>query len=1105
MSSDENWIKIKRIFNAALEKIPGERHLFVKKKCAGDETLLMEIESLLSSFDESESFMQGTAVGEVAEVLDRSEQFQKGNFVHHYEIIRLIGAGGMGEVYLAEDKNLERRVAVKILAKKFSRHKVNRNRFIEEAKAASALNHPNILVIHEIGETEGVHFIVSEHIEGRTLRESLNDSTFSLSQTLAVSIQLANALAAAHGVGLMHRDIKPENIMIRPDGVVKVLDFGLAKLVESKILIKGLNNAPANRAETAQGMILGTVSYMSPEQAKGEKIDERTDIFSFGTVLYEIITGKNPFTGDSLAETFANLINAEIMPLDTSAASLPIEIERIVSKALRKNKNERYQTINDLLADLKALQKRLDFEFELERSASPDKPPAATDDSTIKMTFAEIPDLPPNNLTGRHTKLIGREAEIIKVKDLLRDSGVRLLTVTGVGGTGKTTLAQTIARAMLTEFADGVFFVEMAAINNPDLFPTAVAQPLGLKEAVGTTIFEVLKNYCREKQILLVLDNFEQILDAAPQISGLIDASDRLKILITSRVRLHLRAENEFKLTPLALPSAAESFSFEELSNYEAIKLFAERAREANPRFVLTDENIGGAAEICARLDGLPLAIELAAARIKILSLSLILSKLKNSLRLLTGGSRDAPARQQTMRDAIAWSYDLLNDDEKRFFQRLAVFAGGFTFEAAEFIGNRQSSNASRRGSVANFANRRGEDSSFDVLDALTALVEQNLLVSKEQEDGAIRFRMLEVVREYALEALEANGEEQFYRRVHADYFLDLGEQAEPQIFAAQAGEWLNRLEAEYDNLRTALVWLLSRNSELAARLAAAIRNLWIHRYPNEEGRLWLEAVLNQENENLPMTVHFKLLNGFGVLLRMQGDFERAKRMHETGLSNSRTANDRRQMIQSLNNLGIIAVCQQDFRKARTFVEEGLSIARGLDDKFWTAQLLLAMGDLARLENNNHHAALYLKESLKIFQQIGSDLSVCFVFINLGAIAYEENDYESARAYFVESLTKSYEMGNKLSVSYALDGMAALAFQPDGKFNQAVQLAGAADYLLESNGYRLEAAERQFRDNYLTKLRAALSDEVFQSAFEKGRKLKMQEILWLANVAKSSS
>ncbi|MGB7207452.1 MAG: protein kinase [Pyrinomonadaceae bacterium] len=370
---DDNWHKLREIFDVALGHKPEERQNYIVKVCGGDKTLLAEVESLLASLDSSESFMETPAVAKVADAfVSDGNKLEKDHCLGHYKIIKQLGTGGMGEVYLAKDQKLDRQVAVKILNEKFSNEESNLIRFIREAKAASALNHPNILVIHEIGEADGAHYIISEYVEGETLRAIYREKALQLSEVLDVSFQIAGALTAAHKAHLIHRDIKPENIMIRPDGYVKILDFGLAKLIEQKNRsFLGLEESTAIQNQTAKGLILGTVNYMSPEQAKGEDVDERTDIFSLGVMIYEMIAGTTPFAGDSMSETFANLINAEPQPLSRFSPNVPDELQHIVAKMLRKNKGERNRTMDGLLADLKDLRENLTFDEKLERSGSP--------------------------------------------------------------------------------------------------------------------------------------------------------------------------------------------------------------------------------------------------------------------------------------------------------------------------------------------------------------------------------------------------------------------------------------------------------------------------------------------------------------------------------------------------------------------------------------------------------------------------------------------------------------------------------------------------------------------------------------------------------------
>ena len=465
-----------------------------------------------------------------------------------------------------------------------------------------------------------------------------------------------------------------------------------------------------------------------------------------------------------------------------------------------------------------------------------------------------------------------------------------------------------------------MFFVELDAIINAELVVSTVAQRLGLKEAGEKPILEILKDYLRDKQILLVIDNFEQVIAAAPNMAELLSVAAKLKMLITSRTVLHLSSERECVVPPLSFPADVSQVSLDELSNYEAIKLFVERARNAKSNFALQEENARSVTEICVRLDGLPLAIELAAARVKILSPQMILTKLENSLKLLTGGARDLPARQQTMRGAVKWSYELLSEDEKKLFRRLAVFAGGFTIESAEAV-------------CADYelqmTNDEPSEDRIEVLDLVASLVDKSLLAAKEQTGGETRFRLLEVVREYALESLETSGEAEAMRRRHADYFLALGEASEPHLQGAESVEWLNRLEEEHDNLRAALANLLERDAIMAARLAAAIRSYWTHHNHLVEGRKSLKAAL-ERGAAAPAAVRFKMLNGLALAARLQGDYAAAREAYEQGLAEGKAAKDLQQITMSSLGLGVVAKRQGDYSAARQIFEEGLAISRKL-------------------------------------------------------------------------------------------------------------------------------------------------------------------------------
>src|SRR5215204_3556721 len=435
-----------------------------------------------------------------------------------------------------------------------------------------------------------------------------------------------------------------------------------------------------------------------------------------------------------------------------------------------------------------------------------------------------------NNLPSQPTPLVGREREVAGVCRLLRGGGVRLLTLTGPGGMGKTRLALQVAADLVDEFEDGVFFVPLAPISDPDLVVPTVARTLDITETSGRTPEEALKDYLRNKEMLLVLDNFEQVVEAAPLVGELLSACPALKVLATSRTVLRIYGEQEFTVPPLELPAPSHPQPLERLTQYEAVRLFVERAQAAKADFSVTNDNAPAVAEICHRLDGLPLAIELAAARIKVLSAQKILEHLGNRLKLLTGGARDLPERQRTLRSTIEWSYGLLEEGEKVLFARLSVFAGGRTLEAIEAICDAEG------------------DLPVDVLDGLASLVDKSLLKQEEGVGGEPRFVMLETIHEFAREKLEGSGEAEDLRRLHARYFLALAEEAEPALEGSQQQVWLDRLEEEHDNMRTVLSWSLGQgqDAELALRIGAVLGEFWYLRGYWSEGRRWLEEALTK-------------------------------------------------------------------------------------------------------------------------------------------------------------------------------------------------------------------------------------------------------------------
>ena len=1089
---------------------------------------------------------------------------KEGQVISHYRVIERVGKGGMGEVYRAHDTTLERIVALKILHEDVASDAQRMRRFKQEARTTSALNHPNIITVYEVGEEGHTHFIATEFVDGATLRQFMRRRQMRMNEMLEVATQVAAALITAHNAGIIHRDIKPENIMLRTDGYVKVLDFGIAKLTERlsqtqeraaldekltgpAATAKDESSAEAKsgeaeqaivegetifRGNTGEGEILGTAEYVSPEQAQGLDVDERTDIWSFGVVLYEMATGRAPFTGRSPREILVSILRDEPLPIRKLVPEVPEEYERIVSRALAKARDERYQTVKEMSQEIRRLRQELKFKAQLERSAQAD---AATQASLPKINAPErdtgwrmkptlvdatarlrVAANTAHNLPFHPTPIIGREEEISSIVRQLRENEVRLLTLTGPGGTGKTRLSLETASHLLEDFADGVYFVALASITAPPLVLSAITQTLGIKETGSTPLIETLKEYLQSKRMLLVLDNFEQVIPAAPLVAELMSAGSRLKFLATSRAALHLRGEHEFPVQPLALPESQDLPPLDALTQYAAVALFVERAQAVKPDFELTDDNARAVVEICERVDGLPLAIELAAARIKLLSPQQMLSRLQHPLRLLTGGAQDLPARQQTMRQTIAWSFDLLNEQERRLFMRLSVFTNGCTFEAIEDVCGAT------------------ENPESDVIDDLASLIDKSLLLRKEEAAGEARFTMLETIKEYGAEQLQANGETDALRRIHALYFMTLAEAAEPELTGPEQVAWFRRIEREHDNLRAALRWSKeSGEIEKGLRIAGALWRFWEVRGHMSEGRRWLEDLL-KDGDKASKEVRAKALsragamerdqgdytqsiilfeqalalyrelgdkwgiaatlNGIGYTIHEQGDFPRATSIYEESLALFQELGDKRASAYLLNNLGNVAKEQADYEQAARIHEQALPLFRELSDKRALAASLNNLGEIAQHQGDYQRAATFHQESLALKREVGDSRGIAISLDNLGDLARYRDDYAEAARLYHESLILHHKSGDKRGLAHCLEALAEAACA-QGDCERATLLFGAAHILREKIGAPLPLADRPDYDRHIAAALAALGQESFNARWEQGSAMPLDETI----------
>lgn len=604
-----------------------------------------------------------------------------------------------------------------------------------------------------------------------------------------------------------------------------------------------------------------------------------------------------------------------------------------------------------------------------------------------------------SNLPAQLTPLIGREQEVATLCAMLRRSDVRLLTLTGMGGIGKTRLSLEVALALLGEFVDGVWFVPLAPVSDPELVIPTIAQTLGLREAGDWPLMERLQSHLAGRHLLLLLDNFEQVTPAARSLIDLLAACPALKIVVTSRAVLHVRGEHEFQVAPLALPDLKNVSESSALSHYAAIALFVQHAQTIKPDFQLTPANARTIAEICLRLDGLPLAIELAAARIKLLPPPALLSRLEHRLHVLSSALRDVPARQQTLRNTIAWSYDLLKPEEQRLLCRLAVFVNGCTLAAAEAVA--------------------GSDA-LPVLDGLSALIDQSLLQQREQEDGEPRFMLLETIREYTWERLVERGEAETAQQAHASYFLSLAEQAEPHLRSAGQKIWFDRLENDHENLRAALRWLAEQqDAGRVLRLGGALWWFWWVRGYVSEGRSFLEPML-QTGEQVAPLVRARALIAAGTLATLQGDLAQAERLCMESLALFRALNDAQGIITSLWIRGYVGVEQSNYAAARTVLEEAVALSRQTNNAWGIAYSLEILAAIAFNQGQYLQARPLLEEGLAIARASGDTEGIARLAWLLGLVLFTLGEQARAHTTLEESLTLSQEVGDKRGIAYAL-------------------------------------------------------------------------------------
>ncbi len=997
-----------------------------------------------------------------------------------YRLERELGAGGMATVYLADDLKHQRKVAVKVLRSELSAT-LGHERFLREITTTANLRHPHILPLFDSGGGAGFLYYVMPYVDGESLRDRLRRTPqIPIDEALRIADEVADALSYAHRRGVIHRDIKPENILLE-NGHAIVADFGIAHAVTSS----------GDDSPTMTGMVVGTPKYMSPEQAREDVVDERSDLYALGCVVYEMLSGTPPFTGPTAMAVITRHALDPVPSVRASCPTLAVSVGAAVERALAKTPADRFASIDEWRRAL------------------------------MQPTVAMAPPPPTPSIfkppPSPATPLLGRDETLGSAADRLR-GGVRVLTVTGPGGTGKTRFAIELLRRMQDTYPDGAAFVSIASVTAAaDVMPT-VGVVLDIAEAHGRSALDAVSTVIGDRRVLLLLDNLEQVLDAAGDIAALVARCPALQIVVTSRAPLKIGAETELALPPLEVP-AADATSVEQLMQSPAVALFAQRAQKVQPAFAVSAENGTSIAAIVRRLDGLPLALELAAARIRILEPAVLLQRLDHALDLLTSGDRDLPARQRTLRATIDWSYSLLDAAEQRLLRRASVFSEGWTLEAMEAV-------------------CYAEGERHRALDELDSLVEKGLV---RVVGSGERYLLLETIRAFAAEQLDAAGEAESVRQAHADYYLELAGIVYQGIMGDGQLDAMRRGRADTANTFSAIHWLTAR---ARAGDAAALENGML--LCGRLGWFWhivgLHLVARGTVDTLLALATDRGLSRGRALARFAGgmvsintgEMERGFAEWSGALADARALGDAQLVALNAMGMGYIHLSTGRMDEARAALDESIERSRAAGSEFLFAfstaikgLLHFVTGDLdggialveqartiqIRLEDyeglglalsflaqmhfakGDHARALQLyRDALTAFAAIGDRPEIARVQCELGWAALAHADIAGSRQSFRQALRSYDEVGSPRGVGLALMGLAA-ADAADGRTERAVLIAAAAHVMSEKAGVVVEHPMAPGVSDRIEALKASISRADLDSLVASGRALSSSAVL----------
>ena len=875
----------------------------------------------------------------------------------------LLGRGGMGMVYRATDHQSGGTVAVKTLSTETLEDELNvLERFKREGEALRQLDHPNIVKYIAAIESNGQHYLVMEYVDGGSLQDLLaKQGHLSNQRAVEIGLDLADALTRAHQLGIIYRDLKPANVLLTRDGAPRLTDFGIAQLADNARL-------------TQTGVLVGTVNYLSPEAVNGGTLDTRTDIWAFGVLLFEMLTGRLPFTGGNLTARISAIIAQAPPDIIQLNPEIPEVLADLIYRMLEKDRQQRIPGMNLVGAELEAILHKREFV------------PAKTGGTVsvgsapVRERFAAKPpavSAPLHNLPVQSTPFLGRQAELSELARLLTEPLTRLVSILGMGGMGKTRLALETGVLQLGDgsgarlFEKGVFFVPLAPIQNISEMVPAIAAALGFSFPPGGEPRQQLLDYLRAKRLLLILDNFEHLLEGVELVTAILDAAPQLKILVTTRTRLNVVGEQLFRLSGMEFPSWETPADALE---YSAVKLFLQGARRVRPDFKIQTSDLMFIARICRQVEGMPLGILLAAAWVDMLTPLEISTEIGQNIDFLETEQRDLPGRQRGIRGVFDHSWKLLGEREREVFCGLSVFRGGFTRQAAQ-------------------------DVVPATLRELMGLMDRSLL----QRAPTGRYEVHELLRQLAGEQLASSGREHAIRKRHLQFFSTWAEAAGPELFGAQQVEWLDQLEAEMGNLRTAMEWALEKEVQAGLRLSSALWWFWILRH-EREGLHWLTGFVQAEGNAAPTLERGRALSRLAAVDLWS---EKSNVWAEEGLRISREVQDRAGEGLALHNLGRIAYgFYSDFAKGAEYLQQSLAVFEALEDNWGISRTLFQLGNWANYQGRpTSEQRSYLERSLELSRKTGDWRSIALTESFLASlIAACECDLRAARKLAEEAV-----------------------------------------------------------------------------------------------------